>query len=70
MQTAVVVGSSLFKGRVEQGFRVACHSPAERYSGASEYAACKLGGICGAGKFADVAVGDDRKSPSIPLLSG
>ena len=39
--------SSLFKRRVEQGFRVACHSPAERYSGASEYAACKAGGIFG-----------------------
>ncbi len=39
------IGSSLFKGRVEQGFRVACHSPAERYSDAAEYAACKAEGI-------------------------
>ena len=65
IQSDVVFVSSLSKGRVKQGFRVACHSPAERCSDAAEHAACKAGGIFGGEKFAPAPMRNQPKSPSI-----
>ena len=65
IQTDVVFSASLFKGRVEAGFRVPWDAPPKRWPHAGGHAACKAGGICGGGKFADAYARNDRNSPSI-----
>ena len=67
IQTDLVFGTTLFKGRVERGCRAACRSPSKRCPDAAGHAACKAGGICGVGNFADAGVRDYRKSSSILL---
>ena len=50
----VVIFSSLFKGRVELGFRVPWDAPAKRRPHAGGRAACKAGGIYGSRKSVEV----------------
>ena len=45
IQTDVVIGPYLFKGRVEAGFRLPWDAPPKQWPHAGGHAACKVGGI-------------------------